>query len=95
MPVSNVLKQIVLEAVRQKAALLEKTRARIDAVEAEKVVELDLRKCYLRVQEEARRGYTNNGYPPQRLILVNGKGYWLDLAGSVQGDVVRELEIES
>ena len=94
MPVSNELKKAVLESIKQKATLLEKTQLRVASLAAEEAAEMELRNKYLKVQEEGRRGYANGKYPPQRLVLIDGKAYWLKLDGSVQDEIVRELELE-
>ena len=95
MPVGNELKKLIAEAVKQKAATAERHAARQAAAEAEDAAETALRAAYMRVQEEARKGYSNNAYPPRRLLLIDGKAFMLDLAGSVQGEVIRTLEIET
>ena len=94
MPITNELKKAVLEAIKQKVVLLEKVRIRVASASTEETAEMELRNRYLKVQEEARRGYPDNKYPPQRLVLIEGKAYWLKLDGSVQDEIVREMEIE-
>ena len=95
MPITNELKKAVLEAIKQKVVLLEKVRIRVASASTEETAEMELRNRYLKVQEEARRGYANGKYPSQRLIVIDGRTYWLKLDGSVQDEIVREMEIEN
>lgn len=94
MQVTNELKRMLAEVKRCQAAVANGNAVSKQAMEAAQAADIALRAAYLKVQEEARRGYPNNQFPSRRLVLVDGKGYLLDLTGSVQGEVVREMEVE-
>lgn len=92
--VSNELKQLIAAAMQQKAELAVKVRADAVARKAAEDAETELRARYVRLQTEARRGYPGNNFPANRLVLVNSKAYQIDLAGGVQEEIIRELELE-
>lgn len=92
--VSNELKNLIAAAMQQKTELTTKIRTAATAQKAAEDAEIELRNRYLRLQTEARRGYPGNNYPANRLVLVNSKAYQIDLSGGVQGEIIRELELE-
>ena len=85
---------MLAEVKRCQVAIVSANADSKHAMEVAQAADIALRAAYMKVQEEARRGYPNNQFPSRRLVLVDGKGYLLDLTGSVQGDVVREMEVE-
>lgn len=94
MAVSNELRKLIAEAMKLRSAEHERWLAVNAAEKAHEDAQIALRAAYVKLQEEARRGFPENKYPTKRLVLIDGKAYMLDLAGSVQGNVLQEWEFE-